>query len=76
MRAARSLAAAALAGVLAFTACTGVRDEEGWRKALTKNYPCEELLDIAADLPSDVDPEMVADDLRARGCDPAAIAKR
>lgn len=70
------LAAVALAGVLALSACTGVKDEKGWRKVLTKDYPCEELLDVAADLPSSVDPAMVDADLRERGCDPSLLPNR
>ena len=64
-------AAAAITLALVLTGCsTGVQDEKGWRKALERGYPCAELLDIAEGLPSSVDPQMVADDLRRAGCEP------
>ena len=67
------VAAAAAALVLALAGCsTGVKDEKGWNKARTRDYPCRELVDIADDLPSSVDPEKVAQDLRERGCEPPA----
>ncbi|HEX6597219.1 MAG TPA: hypothetical protein VF045_09800 [Acidimicrobiales bacterium] len=75
-RASRYLAAAAVTVTLALAGCTGVQDEKGWRKALTKDYPCSELIDIAEDLPSSVDPEMVDEDLRQRGCDPSTLSNR
>lgn len=75
-RAARYLAAAAVTVTLVLAGCTGVQDEKGWRKALTKDYPCSELIDIAEDLPSSVDPEMVDEDLRQRGCDPSTLSNR
>ncbi len=75
-RAARHLAAAALTVALVLTGCTGVQDEKGWRKALTKDYPCSELLDIAEDLPSSVARQMVDEDLRQRGCDPSTLPNR
>ena len=69
----KRLAVAVVALVLALAACsTGVKDEKGWNKALTKGYPCSELLDIAEDLPSSVDPQKVAEDLRRAGCEPPA----
>lgn len=75
-RPARYLAAAAVTLTLALAGCTGVEDEKGWRKALTRGYPCSELLDIAEDLPTSVDPAMVDEDLRQRGCDPSTLSNR
>ncbi len=64
-----AVALAALALVL--TACgTGVRDEKGWQEVLERNYPCEELVDVAEKLPSSVDSRQIAEDLRQRGCEP------
>ena len=64
-------AVAAAVLVLGLAACgTGVKDEKGWNKALARGYPCSELLDIAEDLPSSVDPQKVAEDLRRAGCEP------
>jgi hypothetical protein len=72
---ARWLAVAAVALVLVLTGCgTGVEDEEGWRKVLERNYSCEELLDVADGLPSSIDRQRVAEDLRRAGCDPAPAA--
>lgn len=75
-RSARYLVAAAVSVTLVLTGCTGVQDEKGWRKALSKDYPCSELLDIAEDLPSSVDRQMVDADLRERGCDPSTLPNR
>lgn len=63
----------AVAVTLTLAGCsTGVKDEKGWNKALTKDYPCSELLDIAEDLPSSVDRQKVTEDLRRAGCEPPA----
>ena len=63
----------ALMLVLSLGACgTGVKDEKGWNKALTRGYPCTELLDIAENLPAKIDPRKVAADLRGAGCEPPA----
>ena len=73
MKAMKRLAVAVVALVLLLAACgTGVKDEKGWNKALSRDYPCSELVDIAEDLPSSVNPEKVAADLRQRGCEPPA----
>lgn len=67
----RWLAFAALPAALALGACgTGVDDEEGWQKVLERDYPCEELLDVAEGLPSSIDRRRVAEDLRRAGCEP------
>ena len=67
----KRLAVGAVTLVLLLVGCgTGVQDEMGWNKALTRGYPCNELLDIAQDLPSSVDPQKVAEDLRRAGCEP------
>lgn len=55
---------------------TGVQDEKGWNKALERGYPCTELLDIAQDLPSSIDPRKVAQDLRRAGCEPPSLTGR
>ncbi len=69
----RRLAAAAVALLLLLAACgTGVEDQKGWRKALERNYPCEELLDIARKLPSSMNRQQVNEDLRRAGCEPSA----
>ncbi len=66
----RRVAVAAVAAVLALAACgTGVKDEKGWNKVLERGYPCSELLDVAQDLPSSVDRQKVAEDLRRAGCE-------
>jgi hypothetical protein len=67
----KRLAVGAVALVLLLAGCgTGVQDEKGWNKALKRGYPCTELLDIAQDLPSSIDPQNVAEDLRRAGCEP------
>lgn len=64
-----------IALALTASACaTGVRDEEGWRKALKRGYPCAELVDIADKLPDSVDRSTVEDDLRQAGCEPGRPA--
>ena len=64
-------ATAAVVVVVFLAACgTGVEDEKGWNKALERGYDCTELLDIAGDLPSSMDPAKVAEDLRRAGCEP------
>jgi hypothetical protein len=68
----RRVVVGAVATLLLVSGCTGVRDEKGWDKAVKRGYPCSELLDIAEDLPSSVDPRKVADDLRRAGCEPPA----
>ncbi len=69
----KRLAVVGLALTLTLAGCsTGVKNEKGWNKALTRGYPCSELLDIAEDLPSSVDPQKVAEDLRQAGCEPPA----
>ena len=71
----RSLAAPAFALVLALAACgTGVQDEKGWQKVLERDYPCEELRDVAEQLPSSIDRQQVAADLRRAGCEPPEAA--
>ena len=66
----KRLAAGAVALVLLLAGCgTRVEDEKGWNRALERGYPCAELLDIAQDLPSSIDPQNVAADLRRVGCD-------
>lgn len=66
----RRLAVGAVALILLLTGCgTGVQDQKGWNKAVKRGYPCSELLVIARGLPSSVDPEKVADDLRRAGCE-------
>ena len=70
-RAMTTLAAPAVALILAVSACsTGVDDEKGWDKVLKRGYPCAELIDVAEGLPSSVDPVKVANDLRLAGCEP------
>ena len=66
----KALAAAAVALILGLTACTGVKDEDGWEKVLKRGYPCAELIDVAEDLPASVDRVKVAEDLRQAGCEP------
>ncbi len=66
----KRVAVGAVALVLLLGGCTGVKDEKGWNKALKRGYPCRELLDIAEDLPTSVNPQKVADDLRRAGCEP------
>lgn len=66
----KRLVVGALAAAVVLGGCTGVRDEKGWDKAVTRGYPCSELLDIAEDLPGSIDPQKVADDLRRAGCEP------
>ena len=67
----KRLAVGVVTLVLLLAGCgTGVEDEKGWKKALKRGYPCNELLDIAQDLPSSVDPHKVAEDLRRAGCEP------
>ena len=75
MRPVVRLVAVALAALsLLLAGCsTGVEDEDGWRKVLEKDYPCQELLEVAGKLPASVDREMVEADLRAEGCDPAEL---
>ena len=72
----KRVAAGAVAAVLLAGGCTGVRDEKGWDKAVKRAYPCSELLDIAEDLPSSIDPQKVADDLRRAGCEPPSPQTR
>lgn len=67
----KRLAVGAVALVLLLAGCgTGVEDEKGWNKALERGYPCSELVDIARDLPSSIDPQQVVEDLRGAGCEP------
>jgi hypothetical protein len=47
---------------------TGVRDYEGWAKAVRIGEPCAELFDIRADLPASVDRVAVDADLARIGC--------
>ncbi len=69
----KRLAVGAVALVLLLAGCgTGVQDEKGWNKALKRGYPCHELVDIARNLPSSIDPDKVAEDLRRAGCEPPA----
>ena len=74
----KRLAVGAVALVLLLAGCgTGVKDEKGWNKALERNYPCSELIDIAVDLPASIDPQKVAEDLRRAGCEaPSATTGR
>jgi hypothetical protein len=74
----KRIAVVALTLALSFAGCgTGVKDEKGWNKVLTRGYPCSELIDVAQDLPSSVDREKVAQDLRNAGCEvPAALGVR
>ena len=69
----RAAAALAVLSLLLAGCSTGVEDEDGWRKILERDYPCEELLDVARKLPASVDRETVEADLRAEGCDPADL---
>ena len=67
----RAVAVLAGAALLMLTACsTGVMDEEGWNKVLERDYDCAELVDVARDLPENVDRAQVNKDLEARGCQP------
>ncbi|MDQ3979033.1 MAG: hypothetical protein M3314_05710 [Actinomycetota bacterium] len=74
----KRIAVVSLTLALTLAGCsTGVKDEKGWNKVLTRGYPCSELIDVAEDLPSSVDPQKVAHDLRNAGCEvPAAFAAR
>ena len=66
----RAVAAAVMLVVVLAGCSTGVEDEEGWRKVLDRGYPCAELIAVAERLPSSIDPQRVADDLRRAGCEP------
>ena len=73
----KTVAAAAVAMILALSACsTGVDDEKGWNKVLKRGYPCAELIDVAEGLPSSVDSAKVAADLRRAGCEPPSSMSR
>ncbi len=64
----RSAALFASASLVLAACSTGVRDEEGWQKVLERDYQCEELLDVARDLPESFDRKQINHDLRRRGC--------